>query len=149
CTLAANSIAPSVYSKLPYDAIRDFTPIMALSGTASVIAVNPALPVKTLAELIEYVKARPGQVAFSSPGSGVSSHLAMENLAFVAGLKMIHVPYKGAAPALNAVMTGEVAVTFDPVSTMAPLARAGKVRAIAISGARRSPLLPEIPTIAE
>ena len=149
CTLAANSIAPSVYAKLPYDAIRDFTPIMALSGTASVIGINPVLPVKTLAEFIEYVKARPGQVAFSSPGSGVSSHLAMENFAFATGLKMIHVPYKGSAPALNAVMTGEVAATFDPVSTMAPLAKAGKVRAIGMSGPRRSPLLPEVPTIAE
>ena len=149
CTLAANAIAPSVYAKLPYDAIKDFTPIMALTGTPSVIGISPALPVKNLAEFIEYAKARPGQLTFSSPGAGVSSHLAMENFALTAGLKMTHVPYKGSAPALNAVMAGEVSATFDPISTMAPLAKAGKVRAIAMSGTKRSPLLPEVPTIAE
>jgi len=149
CTLAANAIAPSVYAKLPYDATKDFTPIMALTGTPSVIGINPALPIKTLAEFIDYAKARPGQLTFSSPGAGVSSHLAMENLALTAGLKMIHVPYRGSAPALNAVMAGEVSSTFDPISTMAPLAKSGKVRAIAMSGTKRSPLLPDVPTIAE
>ncbi len=149
CTLAANSIAPSVYPKLPYDAGKDFTPIMALTGTPSVIGINPALPVKNLEEFIAYVKARPGELAFSSPGAGVSSHLAMENFALTAGLRMIHAPYKGSAPALNAVMTGEVAATFDPISTLAPLAKAGRVRAIAMSGARRSSLLPDVPTLAE
>jgi len=148
-TLAANAIAPSVYAKLPYDAARDFTPIMALTGTPSVIAINPAIPAKTIAEFIDHAKARPGILAFSSPGSGVSAHLGMENFALTAGLKMVHVPYKGSAPALNAVVAGEVAATFDPITTVAPLVKGGKLRALAMSGTRRSPLLPEVPTIAE
>ena len=148
-TLAANAIAPSVYAKLPYDAARDFTPIMALTGTPSVIAINPAIPAKTVAEFIDHVKARPDTVAFSSPGSGVSAHLGMENFALTAGLKMVHVPYKGSAPALNAVVAGEVAATFDPITTVAPLVKGGKLRALAMSGTKRSPLLPEVPTIAE
>ena len=148
-TLAANSIAPSVYAKLPYDASRDFTPIMALTGTPSVISINPSLPAKTIAEFIEYVKVRPGTLAFSSPGIGVSAHLGMENFALSTGLKILHVPYKGSAPALNAVVAGEVAATFDPITTIAPLVKAGKLRALATSGSKRSSLLPEVPTIAE
>jgi tripartite-type tricarboxylate transporter receptor subunit TctC len=149
CTLAANAIAPSVYPRLPYDAGKDFTAITPLTGTASVIAIHPGVPARTLAELIEYAKARPGRLTFSSPGTGVSSHLAMENFAYTTGLQLIHVPYKGSAPALNALAAGEVTMTFDPISTLAPLARAGKVRALAMSGAKRSPLLPDVPTIAE
>lgn len=148
-TLATNAIAPAVYPKLPYDPGRDFTPITPLAGTVSAIAIHPALPVQNLAEFIAYAKARPGQLAFSSPGAGVSAHLAMEHFTQVAGLKMIHVPYKGSAPALNAVVSGEVAATFDPIASLAPLARAGRVRALAISGRERSALLPDVPTIAE
>jgi tripartite-type tricarboxylate transporter receptor subunit TctC len=148
-TLATNAIAPAVYPKLPYDPVRDFTPITPLAGTVSAIAINPAIPVQTLAEFIAYARARPGQLAFSSPGAGVSAHLAMEHFAQVAGLKMIHVPYKGSAPALNAVVAGEVAATFDPIASLAPLAKAGRVRALAISGRERSALLPDVPTIAE
>jgi len=148
-TLATNAIAPAVYPKLPYNPGRDFTPITPLAGTVSAIAIHPALPVQNLAEFIAYAKARPGQLAFSSPGAGVSAHLAMEHFTQVAGLKMIHVPYKGSAPALNAVVSGEVAATFDPIASLAPLARAGRVRALAISGRERSALLPDVPTIAE
>jgi tripartite-type tricarboxylate transporter receptor subunit TctC len=148
-TLATNAIAPAVYPKLPYDPVRDFTPITPLAGTVSAIAINPAIPVQTLAEFIAYARARPGQLAFSSPGAGVSAHLAMEHFAQVAGLKMIHVPYKGSAPALNAVVAGEVAATFDPIASLAPLAKAGRVRALAISGRERSALMPDVPTIAE
>ena len=149
CTLAANSIAPSVYPKLPYDALNGFTPIMPLTGTASVIAIHPSIPAKTLLDFVAYAKARPGQVPFSSPGSGVSSHLAMENFAAATGIQLLHVPYKGSAPALNALAAGEVAATFDPISTLAPLAKSGRVRALAMSGTVRSPLLPDVPTIAE
>ncbi|MEI6721106.1 MAG: tripartite tricarboxylate transporter substrate binding protein, partial [Betaproteobacteria bacterium] len=149
CSSGPTAIAPSVYTRLPYDFNRDFSAIMGLTSTPSVIGIHAGLAPKTLAEFVEYVKARQGQVAFSSPGAGISSHLAMEDFAFALGLKMVHVPYKGSAPALNAVMAGEVAAIFDPVSTLAPLAKGGKVRALAISGARRSPLLPDVPTIAE
>lgn len=149
CSSGPTSIAPSVYSRLPYDSVRDFTPIMGLTGTPSVFGIYPGIPSKTLAEFVEYVRARPGTVPFSSPGAGISSHLLMEDFAYAAGLKMIHVPYKGSAPALNAVMAGEVAATFDPVSTMSPLAKTGKIRALAISGQRRSPLMPDVPTTTE
>ncbi len=148
-TLATNAIAPAVYPKLPYDPERDFTAITPLAGTVSAIAINPSIPARTLAEFIDYARQRPGQLAFSSPGAGVSAHLAMEDFAQVAGLRMIHVPYKGSAPALNAVVAGEVAATFDPIASLAPLARAGRVRALAMSGRSRSPLLPDVPTIAE
>lgn len=148
-TLATNAIAPAVYPKLPYNPVRDFTPITPLAGTVSVIAINPSIPSRNLAEFIAYAKARPGQLTFSSPGAGVSAHLAMEYFAQVAGLKMIHVPYKGSAPALNAVVSGEVTATFDPIASLAPLAKAGRVRALAISGRERSALMPDVPTIAE
>lgn len=143
------SIAPSVYASLPYDPIRDFAYITGLTRTGSAIGVHPSIPAKNLKEFVEYVRARPGKVPFASPGTGVTSHLAMENLALSQGLQMIHVPYKGSAPALNAVIAGEVAATFDPISTLLPHVKSGRVRAIAMSGAKRSPLLPEVQTTAE
>jgi tripartite-type tricarboxylate transporter receptor subunit TctC len=148
-TLAATAIAPSVYSKLPYDPAKDFVAITGLTIGYSVIGITPSLPVRTLPELIAYAKARPKQLFFASPGIGVSSHLAMENFAHVTNLQIDHVPYRGSAPALTAVMTGEVHMTFDPISTMAPLIQDGKIRALAVSGPRRSPLLPEVPTLEE
>jgi tripartite-type tricarboxylate transporter receptor subunit TctC len=148
-TLAATAIAPAVYTKLPYNPRKDLVPISGLTIGYSAIGITPSLPVHTLAELIAYAKERPGQLMFSSPGTGVSSHLAMENFAYVTGTKLIHVPYRGSSPALMAVMTGEVQMTFDPISTMAPLIKDGKIRAIAVSGPARSPLLPDVPTTKE
>lgn len=143
------SIAQSVYPKLPYDSLRDFTYITGLTRTGSAIGVHPSIPAKNLKEFVEYVRARPGKVPFASPGTGVTSHLAMENLALSQGLQMIHVPYKGSAPALNALVAGEVAATFDPIATLLPHVKSGRVRAIAMSGEKRSPLLPEVQTTTE
>ena len=148
-TLAATAIAPNVYGKLPYDPRKDLAAITGLTIGYSVIGVTPSLPVRTLPELIAYAKGRPDPLFFSTPGIGVSSHLAMENFAYVTNLRLVHVPYRGSAPALTAVMTGEVQMTFDPISTMAPLIQDGKIRALAVSGPRRSPLLPEVPTLEE
>lgn len=148
-TLAATAIAPGVYKKLPYNPLKDFVSISGLTIGYSAIGINPSLPVTNLKELIAYAKENPGKVFFSSPGTGVSSHLAMENFASVMGLKMVHVPYRGSSPALTAVMTGEVQMTFDPVSTMAPLIKDGKIRAIAVSGPKRDPQLPDVPTFTE
>jgi tripartite-type tricarboxylate transporter receptor subunit TctC len=148
-TLAATAIAPSVYGKLPYDPSRDLVAITGLTIGYSVIGISPSLPVRTLPELIAYAKSRSEQLFFSSPGIGVSSHLAMENFGYVTQLKLVHVPYRGSAPALTAVMTGEVQMTFDPISTMAPLIQDGKIRALAVSGPKRSPLLPDVPTLDE
>ena len=148
-TLAATAIAPNVYGKLPYDPRKDLAAITGLTIGYSVIGVTPSLPVRTLLELIAYAKERPDPLFFSTPGIGVSSHLAMENFAYVTNLRLVHVPYRGSAPALTAVMTGEVQMIFDPISTMAPLIQDGKIRALAVSGPRRSPLLPEVPTLEE
>lgn len=148
-TLAATAIAPGVYSKLPYAPQKDLVPIIGLTISYSVIGVSPSLPINSLQELVDYAKARPGQMMFSSPGTGVSSHLAMENFGFVTGTKLVHVPFRGSAPALTAVMTGDVQVTFDPISTMAPLISEGKIRALAVAGKTRSPLLPNVPTTTE
>jgi tripartite-type tricarboxylate transporter receptor subunit TctC len=148
-TLAATAIAPSVYSKLPYDPPKDFIPITGLTIGYSVIGITPSLPVQTLPELIAYAKERPDQMLFASPGIGVSSHLAMENFGYVTQLKLVHSPYRGSAPALMAVMMGDAQMMFDPISTMAPLIQDGKIRALAVSGPRRSPLLPDVPTLTE
>lgn len=148
-TLAATAIAPNVYAKLGYDPAKDFAAITGLTIGYSVIGISPSLPVKTLDELIAYAKTQPNPLFFSTPGIGVSSHLAMENFAYVTKLKLSHVPYRGSSPALTAVMTGEVQMIFDPISTMAPLILDGKIRALAVSGPKRSPLLPDVPTLAE
>lgn len=148
-TLAATAIAPSVYSKLPYNPARDLVAISGLTIGYSAIGITPSLPVRTLQELIDYAKARPGEINFSSPGAGVSSHLAMENFAHVTGTKLTHVPYRGSAPALMAVVSGEVQCTFDPISTMAPLIQDGKIRALAVSGPARDRSLPDVPTTTE
>ncbi len=148
-TLAATAIAPNVYNKLGYDPAKDFAAITGLTIGYSVIGISPSLPVTTLAELIDYARAQPKPLFFSTPGIGVSSHLAMENFAYVTNLKLSHVPYRGSAPALTAVMTGEVQMTFDPISTMAPLILEGKIRAVAVSGPKRSSLLPDVPTLTE
>lgn len=148
-TLAATAIAPSIYPKLPYDPLKDFAPVIGMTIGYSVLGVSPKLPVHTLKELIEYAKARPGELMFSSPGAGVSSHLAMENFGHVTNTKLVHVPYRGSAPALAAVMAGDVHMSFDPISTMAPLVLDGRIRPIAVAGPSRSPKLPDVPTTAE
>lgn len=148
-TLAATAIAPGVYRKLPYNPSKDLASITGLTIGYSAIGITPSLPVQNLKEFIDYAKERPERVFFSSPGAGVSSHLAMENFANVTKLKLVHVPYRGSAPALIAVAAGDVQITFDPISTMAPLIQDKKIRAIAISGPKRSLLLPDVPTLGE
>ncbi|WP_454651203.1 Bug family tripartite tricarboxylate transporter substrate binding protein [Bradyrhizobium liaoningense] len=148
-TLAATAIAPSVYRKLPYDPQKNLTSISGLTIGYSAIGITPDLPIYSLKELIEYARARPEKMFYSSPGIGVSSHLAMENFARTTDLKLTHVPYRGSAQALTAVMTGEVQMIFDPISTLATFAQNGNIRALAVSGLARSPLLPDVPTLAE
>lgn len=148
-TLAATAIAPSVYAKLPYNPLKDFAAISGLTIGYSAIGVTPSLPVRTLDEFIAYARDNPEKVLFASPGVGVSSHLAMENFAYVTKTKLTHVPYRGSGPALLAVVSGEVSAIFDPISTMLPLAREGKIRALAVSGPKRSPLMPDVPTLDE
>ena len=143
------AIAPHLYQKLPYDTLKDFVPVTQLVSAPNLLVVNASLPVKTVKELIEYAKANKDGVNFGSAGAGAPSHLAGEMFNKAAGVKMTHVPYKGAGPALNAALSGEVQVFFSPIQAVTAQVKAGKLRAIAITSAKHSPAAPGIPTIAE
>jgi tripartite-type tricarboxylate transporter receptor subunit TctC len=146
-SLAAFAINPNLMAKLPYDPVRDFAPVGMFATLSYAVDVHPSLPV--VRELIALAKMRPGQLNYGSAGTGSSTHLAIEQFLLAAGVRMTHVPYKGNAPAMTALMSGEIAMVFDPVLTSAPLARAGRLRALAVTTAKRSALLPEVPTVAE
>ena len=147
--LGPNAINPVVYSKLPYDAIRDFAPILLTSIVPQILVVNPALPIRTLGELIAYAKANPGKLNFASAGNGASNHLSGELFNAMAGVKMEHVPYKGDTPAMTDVMAGTVAVMFTTAIAATPHVRTGKLRAIAVTSRKRIPSLADVPTVAE
>jgi len=132
-----------------YDPLKDFAPISIVGSNPFVLCVNPKLPVHTLAEFIAYVKERPGQLAFGSGGIGNGTHLSMAYFLKLAGLDMIHVPYKGGAPAMADLVAGHVVANFSSSSDALPQVKAGTVRAIAVSGGSRSPKLPDVPTISE
>jgi tripartite-type tricarboxylate transporter receptor subunit TctC len=146
---ASFSMSPSLYKNLPFDPIRDFAPITQLSAFPNILVVHPSLPVKSVKELIAYAKARPGQLNFGSSGVATGTHLSMEQFMYLAGIRMVHVPYKGGAPGVNALLGGEVQVNFATISTALPFVKAGRLRALAVSTARRSASAPEVPTIAE
>jgi tripartite-type tricarboxylate transporter receptor subunit TctC len=147
--LGPNAINPVVYDKLPYDAIKDFAPITLTSVVPQIVVVAPVLPVKTVQELIAYAKANPGKLAFASAGNGASNHLSGELFNAMAGIKMVHVPYKGDTPGLTDVMSGAVGVAFPTAVAAMPNVKAGRLRAIAVTSAKRIPSLPDVPTVAE
>jgi tripartite-type tricarboxylate transporter receptor subunit TctC len=148
-SLAAFAINPNLMAKLPYDPVRDFAPVGMFATLSYAVDVHPSLPVKSVRELIALAKMRPGQLNYGSAGTGSSTHLAIEQFLLAAGVRMTHVPYKGNAPAMTALMSGEIAMVFDPVLTSAPLARAGRLRALAVTTAKRSGIAPELPTMGE
>lgn len=139
----------ALYDKLNYNPAADFAPISLLASAPNVIVVNQALPVTTLAELIDYARARPGKLNFGSAGAGASSHLAGEALNDLAGLSMTHVPYKGGAPALTDLAGGQLDVMVIPLPEVINFIRSGRLKAVALASAQRSPLLPEVPTTRE
>ena len=141
--------SPNLYRSLPYDVARDLQPITMIASAPSFVFVHPSLPVATAKEFIAFVKARPGQVLFSSGGSGTVPHFAGEMLNAMAGLKMSHVPYKGGAPASAALVAGEVSVYIDTPTAMLPFAKAGRIKPIAVTEKKRSALMPNIPTLDE
>lgn len=141
-------VAPVLRKALPYDANKDFVPIMTVTLSPNVVVVTKSLPVTTLAQFIDYTKAHPG-TTFASSGNGTGYHLAGELFASTVGAQMLHVPYKGAAPAMNDLMGGQVQAMFDSPGSVAPNHNAGKVRALAVMGAQRWPTLPEVPTTVE
>jgi tripartite-type tricarboxylate transporter receptor subunit TctC len=145
----ANTISASLYSKLNYDLVRDFAPVTKLATTPHLLVVHPSLPVKTARELIAFAKARPGQLTYSSSGSGTPAHLAGELFDSLTGVKMIHVPYKGGGPSVVALIGGEVSVGFPTMPSVIGHIKAGKLRALAVTTAQRSPSLPDLPALGE
>src|SRR5438874_3363897 len=149
--LAADSlitINPHVYSKMPIDTLKDLTPVSSLVSNQFVLSINPSLPPKTFPEFIEYARKANPPLAYASGGNGSQHQLTMEMLKERAGIDMVHVPYKGGAPATAATMSGEVAALFSGTSS-APQIKAGRLRALAVAGAKRSPTFPDLPTIGE
>lgn len=149
--LASNpqTISASLYDKLTFDPIEDFAPISLFGREPSVLVVNPSVPVNSLKEFIEYIKARPGQVNYASSGNGSAQHLFTAMFLSAAGLKMVHVPYRGSAQAVQDVVAGHVPVAMPGLATMMPHIRERKLRPLATTGATRSPLLPDVPTLSE
>lgn len=147
--LSTHAVNPSLYSKMPYDAQRDFAPITRVAITPNVLVVNPSLPVNSVKELIAYAKAHPGQLSFGSGSTGSAGHLAGELFKVDAGIDMVHVPYKGAAPAMQALLAGDTQLMFDNLANAMAQVKAGTLRALAVTTAERSKLAPELPTMAE
>jgi tripartite-type tricarboxylate transporter receptor subunit TctC len=139
----------TAYVKLGFNALRDFTPVTKVSATPHILVVHPSLPAKTVKELVAFTRARPGDLNFSSTGHGNSDHLAAELFSFMTGLKMVHITYKGGQQALGDVMSGQVAMYFAGLPVALPQVKAGRVRAVGVTGAQRAGALPEVPTIAE
>ena len=148
-TVGTHAINPSLYGKMPYDHVKDFVPIVLVAGVPNVLEVTPSLPVNSVADLIKLAKEKPGQLNFASSGSGTSIHLSGELFKTMAGVDMMHVPYKGSAPALTDLMGGQVQLMFDNLPSSLAQIKAGKLRAIAVTSAQRAPALPNVPTIAE
>ncbi|MGZ5161985.1 MAG: tripartite tricarboxylate transporter substrate binding protein [Burkholderiales bacterium] len=139
----------SLYPKLPYDSLRDFTPVSLIATGPNLVVVHPAVPARSLAELITYARSKPGQLVYASAGSGAPSHLAVELFKTMARIDMVHVPYKGMAPGITDLLGGQVQLAFPTISAGITHARAGRLRALAVTTAKRSPAAPEMPTIAE
>lgn len=145
----ANTINASLYDKLSYDPLKDFEPIGLIAKVPNILVVNEKLPIKSLAEYVQFAKAAPNGITFASSGSGSSIHLSGEMFKMIANLNMLHVPYRGSAPAVNDLLGGQVQSMFDNTPSALPHVRAGKLRAIAITSAQRSALLPDVPSVAE
>jgi len=147
--VATHAINPTLYASIPYDAEKDFRPVTQLASTPNVLVVNPSLPVHDVREFIAYAKANPGKLNFGSGSTGSAGHLAGELFKSMAGVEMTHVPYKGAAPAMNDLVSGQINLMFDNLASSLAQVKAGRIRALAVTTASRSPLAPELPTIAE
>jgi tripartite-type tricarboxylate transporter receptor subunit TctC len=143
------AIVPHLNPNTPYEPVRDLTPISQVAAAPYVLLVHPSLPARSVQQLIALAKAQPGKLHFGSGGTGVGIHMAGELLKVAAGIDIVHVPYKGAAPAMTALMSGEVHMMFNGLSPALPHIKAGKVRALAVGGAKRTPLLPDLPTVQE
>jgi tripartite-type tricarboxylate transporter receptor subunit TctC len=147
--VATHAINPTLYAAIPYDAVKDFIPVTQVASTPNVLVVNPSIPANNVREFIAYAKANPGKLNFGSGSTGSAGHLAGELFKTMAGVDMTHVPYKGAAPAMNDLIGGQIQLMFDNLASSLGQVRAGRVKALAVTTAKRTPLAPELPTIAE
>jgi len=142
-------VSAALYKKLPYDSLNDFTPITQVTSAPNVLVVHPSLPVKNVKELIALAKARPGQIDYASSGNGSTQHLTGALFAQMAGIKINHIPYRGSGPVTTDLLGGQVMLAFPGIAGMLPHIKTGRLRALGVTGAKRSPELPEVPTIAE
>ena len=147
--VGSHAVNPNLHSKLPYDAIRDFAPITLVASAPSVLVVNAGVPARSIAEFTAYARANPGKLNYASNGNGSAAQLAAAMYESMAGVRMVHVPYKGIAPALQDLLGGEVQLMFGTIVALVPHVQAGKLRALAVTSRKRSALLPDVPTLAE
>jgi tripartite-type tricarboxylate transporter receptor subunit TctC len=147
--VATHAINPTLYASIPYDPVRDFAPVTQLASTPNILIVNPSIPASNVREFIAYAKANPGKLNFGSGSTGSAGHLAGELFKSMAGIEMTHVPYKGAAPAMQDLVGGQIQLMFDNLASALGQVRAGKVKGLAVTTAKRTPLAPDLPTIAE
>ncbi len=148
-TVSTHGASPAIYRKIPYDPVKDFQPITNVMSVPSVFVVNPKIPAKTMRDFIAMAKAAPGRHTFASPGIGSLGHANVENFAHLAGIQLLHVPYKGAGPALNDALAGQVDALTDNLPSALPHIQAGRLRALALLSPQRSSLLPDVPTYRE
>lgn len=148
-TVGSLTINPSLYKRMPYDPIKDLTPVAYFGSTPNIFVVHPSLPVKTVREFISLARSKPGQLNYASAGTGGSVHLAAELFKSIAKVDMVHVPYKGSGPALIDLLGGHTQLMFSTMPPALPHVKSGRLRALGMTGVRRSPLVPDLPTIAE
>ncbi len=148
-SVGPNAILPASSNKVPYDAIADFAPVSVVAISEYALTVHPSLPVKTVKDLVALAKTKPGEIAFGSTGIAGGPHLAGELLNHLAGIRLLHIPYKGGAPVMTALLSGEVPVSFSTLPTVLPFKANGRLRIVAVTSAKRSPFAPDIPAIAE
>jgi len=146
---SSHTINPSVYKKLGYDPIRDFAPVTMLASGPGLLVVHPSVPARNVKELIAFAKSKPGQLIYASAGNGTPPHLAAELFKSMAGIDMVHIPYKGNVPAFVDLISGAVQVSFPTITSGLPQVRAGKLRGLGVTSKERSSVMPEVPTIAE
>jgi len=145
----AHAVNPFLYSKLPFDTLKDFAPVLLFASIANVLVIHPSIPAQSVKELIAFAKTRPGQLSYGSSGNGTASHLAGELLNLMGGIKIAHIPYKGLAPAHTEVMGGQIGLLFDGIVTGIPAVKAGRLRALAVTTVKRWQGTPDIPTMSE
>ncbi len=144
-----HAIVSSLYRKLPFDPIKDFTPVGLVSTAPTILVVHPSLPVKSVSELIKLAKAKPGQLSYGSSGSGATPHLNMELFKSITGVNIVHIPYKGIPPALTDLLGGQIQMMFSTMAPAMPLVKSGRLRALAVSSLKRSPAAPDVPAMSE